>query len=173
MKYYLIETDPGNYIPYAINVNRAIDTRYANKENAHKIPDCCVVDMKTPMEVFFPDILISPFLMVSDTVAEVISMYSPETMYKSIYLLESETGLYADYYMAFIEELDCLSDKTRTSRGGTELLEIVLRKEVVSSKAVFRISGYEHTYLIGRMDFMESIIRRDVEGFQIKEIEVV
>jgi len=32
MKYFLIETDEKNYIPYSINKNRAVDIRYVNKE---------------------------------------------------------------------------------------------------------------------------------------------
>ena len=60
MKYFLIETDKRNHISYAINANRAVDIRYANRTNAHKIPNCCVVDMKTPAEVFFPGILMEP-----------------------------------------------------------------------------------------------------------------
>ena len=58
MKFFWVGTDKRNHIPYGINVNRAVDLRYANRMNAYRIPNCCVVDMKTPMEVFFPDILI-------------------------------------------------------------------------------------------------------------------
>lgn len=173
VKYFLIETDERNHIPYAINTNKAIDLRYANRADAYKIADCCVVNMKIPMEVFFPDIVISPIFMVGEIVADVIQMYAPETFFKSIYLLEEESGIYADYVMPFIEEVACLADQTKTSRGGTELLEIVLRKEAVSGKAVFRVAGYMHTYLIGKMDFLESLLRRGVRGIKIKELEVV
>lgn len=64
----MVETDKKNHIPYGINANRAVDIRYANRQQAYKIPNCCVVDMKMPMEYFFPDILAEPFLMVSDMV---------------------------------------------------------------------------------------------------------
>lgn len=172
MKYFLIETDEKNRIPYAINVNRAVDIRYANRANAYKIPNCCVVDMKIPMEVFFPGILIRPFLMVEEKAADVIEMYAPETIFKTIYLLEPESGINATYFMPFLEEADCLSDRTKMSRGKTELLEIVLRKEVVWEKEVFRIAGYTHPYLIAGMAFVESILRRGVQGIKLTEVEV-
>ena len=171
MKYFLIETNKRNHIPYAINVNRAVDIRYANREMAYKIPNCCVVDMKTPMEVFFPDIIIEPFLMVSEEVADVIEMYAPETIFKTIYLLETKTEISCTYFMPFVEEIDCLSDKTKMNRGKTELLEIVLRKEAVENKAIFRVAGYTHTYLIGRMDFLESILRRGIRGIKLTDLE--
>ncbi len=172
MKYLLIETDKKNHIPYSINSNRAVDIRYANRQDAHKIPDCCIVSMKTPMEVFFPDILTEPFLMVSDTVADVMEMYAPDTSFKTIYLLEKETRMYQTYFMPFLEEVDCLSERTRRSRGGTELLEIVLRGEAVRRKPVFRIAGFTHVYLVCDMEFIESALRRDIRGIRLKEIEV-
>lgn len=170
MKYYLVETDKRNHIPYGINVNRAVDLRYANRENAYKIPNCCVVDMKTPMEVFFPDILTDPFLMVSEEAAEVIEMYAPETIFKTIYLLEAGSEINVTYFMPFLEEVDCLSQQTEKSRGGTELLDIVLCEEAVVGKPIFRVAGFSHTYLIVRMDVIESMLRRDICGIRLKEL---
>ena len=37
MKYFLIETDKKNHIPYSINSNRAVDIRHANRQDSHKI----------------------------------------------------------------------------------------------------------------------------------------
>ena len=88
MKYFLIDTDQKNHIPYSINRNRTIDIRYANRRHVNKIPDGCVVDMQIPMETFFPDLLTSPLLLTSRVFAEVINMYSPETLFRIIYLLD-------------------------------------------------------------------------------------
>ena len=173
MEYFLVETDKKNRIPYGINVNRAVDIRYANRNMAYKIPNCCVVDMKTPMEVFFPDILTEPFLMVSEEAAQVIEMYEPETVFKTIYLLETESELHATYFMPFVEEVECLSEQTKRSRGGTELYEIVLRKDAVAGKTVFRIAGFTHPYLIVRLDALESMLRRDISGIRLKELSTV
>lgn len=173
MKFFWIETDTGNHIPYGINVNRAVDLRYANRENAYKIPNCCVVDMKTPREVFFPDILTEPFLMVSKETADVIEMYTPQTIFKTIYLLEAESEIHATYFMPFVEEVECLSEQTKRSRGGTELLEIVLRKDAVAEKPIFRIAGFTHTYLIVRLDAIESMLRRGVRGIRLQELTIV
>lgn len=173
MKYFLIETNKRNQIPYAINANRAVDVRYANKKDAYKIPNCCVVDMKIPREVFFPNILIDSILLVDRTVAGVIDMYMSGTVFKTIYLLHYESGMHMTYFMPFLDEVECLSEKTVRSRGGTELLQIVLKKEVVAEKPVFRVQGFTHPYLIGRMDFVESILRREIRGIKLEELEVV
>lgn len=173
MLFFLVETRTGNRLPYGINANRAVDVRYANRKSSYRIPNCCVVDMKVPSEVFFPDILIEPFLMVSREVAEVIEMYTPETIFKTIYLLETKSETNATYFMPFVEEVECLSDQTKKSRGGTELLDIVLRKEAVAEKPVFRIAGFTHVYLVVRLDAIESMLRRGARGMKLKELSVV
>jgi len=173
MKYFLVQTDAGNHIPYAVNVSRAVDIRYAKRDSAYKIPNACVVDMKLPREVFFPEIFIEPFLMVNGLAADVIEMYAPKTIFKTIYLLEAESETCADYSMPFVEEIDCLSEKTRMNNSKTELLEIVLRKDAVQGKQIFRIAGYTHVYLIGGEAFIESLLRRGVYGIKLTELEVI
>ncbi len=173
MKFFLIETNTRNRLPYGINANRAVDIRYANRKSSYRIPNCCVVDMKTPSEVFFPDIITEPFLMVSREVAEVIEMYTPETIFKTIYLLETESEINATYFMPFVEEVECLSEQTKRSRGGTELLDIVLRQDAVAEKPIFRVAGFTHVYLIVRLDAIESMLRRGTRVIKLKELSVV
>lgn len=172
MMYFMIETDEKNRIPYNINRNRAIDIRYANKANANKIPNCCIVDMQIPREVFYPDIMVSPLLLVSEIFAGVIAMYLPEVFFKTIYLLHYESGENQTYFMPFLEEIDCLSDKTVMNIGKTDLKRIVLRKEIVNKYPIFRVRGFTHPYVIGREDLVESILRRRVKGIALSEVKI-
>ena len=110
MKYFLIAVNTENRIPYGLNANRAVDVRYANRKMAYKIPNCCVMDMKIPMEVFFPDILTSPVLLVSETFARVIEIYRRATFFKTVYVIDFEQEMSVTYFMPFLEELDCLAD---------------------------------------------------------------
>lgn len=173
MKYFLLETDKSNKIPYSINSSRAIDIRNTNRNNAYKVLNGSVVNMKVPTEVFFPSVFTEPLLLVEKNVADTMLMYDPSVVFKTIYLLENESGLYKTYFMPFVEELECLSDKTEKSRGGMALTKIVLKREAAGSKAVFKIAGFDHNYLIGRLDFVESILRREAGGIKFTEIEVV
>ncbi len=172
MKYFLIETDRNNHIPYSVNRNRVIDIRYANQKDAHRIPNCCVMDMQVPDEVFFPDIIASPIVLVGQDLAAAVEMYAPGTVFKTIYLLHYESGVSRTYFMPVLREVECLSEKTVKSYGGADLLQIVLRKKEVENEAIFRIAGYFHPYIIGRMDFVESIMRRGTKGIVLKELEI-
>lgn len=172
MKYFLLETDKRNHIPYSINKNRAIDIRFVNKESAYKIPNCSIVDMEISQEPFFPDILDEPLLIVSREFADVIEMYEPNIIFKTVYLLNNESEVHRTYFLPFLEEINCLSEQTTKSRGGTELLRIILKKEVIPQCRIFRIAGYVHPYVIGRLDFVESVLRRDIRGMKLTEIDV-
>ena len=173
MKFFLLGTDKGNHIPYSINKNRIIDIRYTDRRHSYKILDGCVVDMQLPMEAFFPDLLIGPLLLTSRVFANVIDMYVPGTIFKIVFLLEYESGVNAIYHMPFLEEVDCLSDQTIKNHGGTGLVQIVMEEEKVAAKPIFRIAGYTHPYVIGRLDFVESILRRGVEGITLEEVNLV
>ena len=50
--------------------------------------------------------------------------------------------------------------------------ELVLDKEKVASKAVFRFKECDKNGIIGRMDFVESILRRGIKGIKLTELEV-
>lgn len=173
MYYFLLKTNKRNPVPYSINKNRAIDIRYINKENSYKIPNCSVVEMKLPSEAFLPDILSEPMFMVDERFAEVIEMYVPETIFKTVYLLHSESGIHKTYFLPILEDVECLSDETKRSYGETELLQIVLRKEAVVGKSIFRVAGFHHSYVIGRLDLVESILRRGIRGIELMQVEVV
>ena len=52
------------------------------------------------------------------------------------------------------------------------ILRLVLDKHRIGDRAVFRVKGYTSGAIVGRMDFVESILRRDVRGIRLSEIEV-
>ena len=60
MKYFFLETDEGNKIPYAINKNRAIDIRYLTKEGLSRLPMWTIVRMVFPEEGFSRIFFVSP-----------------------------------------------------------------------------------------------------------------
>ena len=40
----------------------------------------------------------------------------------------------------------------------------------IDTKAVFEIKGFDRKCIVGRMDFVESILRRGAEGITLEEI---
>lgn len=172
MKYFLMETNEKNRIPYNINKNRAIDIRMLTKEGINKLKMWNVVEMEIPMEVFFPDLLCRPFVMVSDIIMQTIMMYDPEVTYRGIKLWHRETGINASYFIPFLDEIECLSEQTQYNAAGNRIIRTILSRKKIGDAAVFRIKGYDKNCIVGRLDFLESILRRGSRGLRLEEVEV-
>lgn len=167
MEYFLIETNEKNKIPYKINKNRAIDIRMLTREKICQLPMWNMMEMDFPMEGFFPDILCSPCILVSKCVMETIIMYQPDVPYKGVKLWNRESGANATYSMPILDEVECISDETLYNNIGNRIVKLVLDREKIKPYAVFRINGYKRNCIVGRMDFVESILRRGAIGIKL------
>ena len=172
MKYFLIETDEKNRIPYNINKNHAIDVRMLTREEFDGLPTWNIVEMDFPREGFFPDMICTPFLSLSEIYLKTIKLYQPDILFKGIKLWNRESGINATYILTILDETECMADTTQFNSVGNRILKLVLNKEKVASKAVFRFKRCDINGIIGRMDFVESLLRRGVKGIKLTEIEV-
>lgn len=172
MKYFLIETDKTNLIPYGVNNNRAVDIRLINKNEYKKIPQWNVMTMDLPSEPLLPDLICSPCVLLSQMCMTAIQMYAPWIQYRMVKLWNRESGLNATYFIPILEEIDCLSDRTQYNTVGNRILNIVLNKDKIGSNVVFKLKNTVQNGFIGRMDFVESIIRRGAQGILLTEIEI-
>ncbi len=174
MKYYIMETDDTNKCPYNINSNRGVDVRLLTKENFKDLPDWNVVGMTLPEEGFFPDLLCSPWVMMSEACARAVMAYEPGIQTRGMKLFDRERDINATYFFIMPDQVDCLSDKTEYNSLGNRIVRPVLDRKKVGSRVVFKVKGYdERKCLVGRMDFVESLFRRGAAGIHLEEIEVV
>ncbi|RKI80414.1 hypothetical protein D7V83_13955 [bacterium 0.1xD8-71] len=171
MKYYLITQEEGNRIPYNINKNHAIDIRVLNHKDISKIGRKNIMEMDIPRDVFFPDIMFDPCLLVSRICMEVILMYHKDTIYKGVKLLHRDTRTKATYFIPLLDELQCISERTQYNNVGNRITRLVLEASKISEAAVFKISEYNGKSIVGREDFVESILRRGIKGVDFEEIE--
>ncbi len=173
MEYFLIETDEKNRIPYNINKNHVIDSRMLTREKTGRLGMWNIVEMDLPMEVFFPDLICRPFIMVSDIILKTMLMYHPEIPYCGIKLWHKESGTNVSYFIPFLDEIDCLSEQSQYNLMGNRVVKPVLDKDKIVDKAVFRIHGYDKKCIVGRLDFVESVLRRGMSGIRMREAEVI
>lgn len=173
MKYFLIETDDKNRIPYGINRSRTIDTRLLSKEKFKVLPLWNVVDMIFPEEGFFPDIICSPFILLSEDCIKTVVMYQKNIFYKGIKLWDKKSGVNATYFLTILDEIECISDKSLYNSMGNRILKLVLDSGKIDANVVFKVKGLSGNGIVGRMDFVESILRRDVKGIRLTAIDIL
>ena len=57
-----------------------------------------------------------------------------------------------------------MSEKTEFNAFGNRITRLVLDQNKINLKTVFQIKGYSKNYIIERWDFVESLMRRRVQG---------
>lgn len=171
MKYFLIREDERiSRRPHMINIHEKIDVRDVCKEGAYKLPRRELVFVKS--ETVFTDVVSEPFFLVSEKLKKVIIMYEPRTPLKELILLDRESAAAETYYLPIFEEVTCLADKTEFNPAHTALKKIVLKHDVVSNKAIFKIAGVAGHYVIGNLDIVESFLKRECLGISLTEVEI-
>lgn len=97
-------------------------------------------------------------------------MYQPDILFKGVKLWDKKSGINATYFLTILDKLDCMSEQTQFNSVGNRVTKLVLDRDKIGSKAVFEIKGFDRKCIVGRMDFVESILRRGAEGITLEEI---
>lgn len=174
MKYFLLERDE-NFInaPEIINWFKQVDEKLLHKGSYHKLDERTAIKIKSNKNVEFPDVISYPFLLITKDVKKVLELYSPNTNFKVFMLYETKFGINNQYYLPTLDEIDCLHQNSIVTIDKSAIKKIVLDKTKLKDQPLFFISGVSKRYAIARMDFIESILRKDVHGIQLTEVEVM
>lgn len=171
-KYFQLRTCRANKIPIKINCNRAIDIRYIHMDTAYMLPLWNLVEMESRMEMLYPDILDNPFFMVSKQCFETIKLYEPRIEYRCISLLSKKDSENELYFLPILDEIDCMSLESELNLNKKIIKRLVIKNEAIHNKTIFRVAGFDEPYVIGRLDFVESMLRRKMKGIILTEVEV-
>lgn len=173
MKFYLLGTDPSytNY-PAIKKWFGQIDARDFNLHNANKIPNRQVLMIQESEITVFTSIIDRPFPLISAEVKEVFDMYEPHIIYKEMVLLDQKYERAEVYYLPILEEIDCLNEKSEYNLDKSIIKKGIIDYERTEGRALFRLKGFDHYYLVGRLDLVESILKRKVKGIGLEELEV-
>ena len=174
MKYFKItDTSELKYAPQLINWYGKFDVRDIRLKSYPKLPKKEIFLISPSEKTIFTDFILFPFLLVSQKVIDVIKMYRELCFYREIILLDQVNGQSAIYYLPVFNENNQLRIIEKVydngeSRQGT----IVFEEKVEINKNIFwsRDSLKRHTII--SLDLAESLLRRNVIGLGIEEIEL-
>ena len=172
MKYFLMETDEKNRIPYHINKNHVLDIRWLTREKIDRLPVWNVLEMDFPREGFFPDLICSPCIMMSEIFMKTVFMYERNIVYRAVKLWDKNSGINASYFLPVLEEADCISKETKFCSVGKRIQKLVLSRDKIGNRVVFRAEGMDENCIVGRMDFVESVLRRGIRGIVLKAVYI-
>lgn len=173
MKFFLLGTD-SNYSnhPQLVNWFGKLDFRCCHVNDAYKIPQRQLLRIQESENTVFTGIIDRPVPLITAEVKTVFDLYEPHIIYKEVVLLDSRYERTELYYLPILEEIDCLNEQSEFNLDRSVLRRGVIDYDRTEGKAVFRLGGVKHYYMVGRLDLVESILKRGVKGIGLTELEI-
>ncbi|WP_252238054.1 hypothetical protein [Clostridium sp. VAP51] len=173
MDYFLLKQDEEyTNAPMLMDVFKNIDVRNINLLNAHKIDDIVILNVKCNDETEFLDILDRNLFLISKEMKKIIKKYDSEILFKTIPLIDLPHERQENYYMPIFEEVECLSEKSELNLNKTVVKKIILDKEKIRNKKIFKIKESLKTLVVIRLDVAESLLRREFKGMCLERLEI-
>ena len=173
MDYFLLKQDEEyTNAPRLMDVFNNINVRNVNLLNAHKIEDIIILNVKCNDETEFLDILYKNLFLISKEMKKIIEKYDSGIIFKTIPLIDIPHERQENYYMPIFEEIECLSEKAELNLNKTVVKKIILDKEKVKGKKIFKIKESEKNLIVVRLDVAESLLRREFKGICLDRLEL-
>lgn len=147
MEYFQLKTQSGNPIPQICSWHGKLDERKLNRAHYKELPGYVLLDMKTGMDILYPDIITEPFLMVSKEVMDVFKMYEADMPALFAALFDTDKEESVSYYLPILSE------------GNEE-----------GQKPFYRILNKNRWDIRVRLDVVESLLARGAEGMDLTKI---
>lgn len=165
MKYFEIQEAPElKYAPQLENWYGKFDVRDIRLEGFPRLPDRQLFTIKPSDRTIFTDIIQFPFLLLSLKVAEVIKMYRERCFCRDVILLDQISGKSELYQLPVFDETDRLTIRERQEGVQNETVEL--------DKHIFWVRDSLKRHTVISLDLAESLLRREVTGLGLKEIEL-
>ena len=174
MEYYLIKADTDyTDVPVVESWFDRIDVRDMKRARASRLPERELLFLQGNPHTTFTDILFRPFLLVSEKMQEVITLYEPDTIFKEIVLLDTVNQLAELYFCPVLHKVDCLTEQSEFNLDGSVIKKAIINVSKTGDKSVFLLAGVQGFQAVGRLDFIESLLRRDIRGLTLTPIETI
>lgn len=173
MDYFLLNQDERyTNTPRLIDVFKKVNIKNLNLPNAHKIEDIIIFQVSADDGCEFLDILDSQLFLISEDMKKIIEKYDRNILFKTLVLIDSLRDRQENYSLPIFEEIECLSDKSELNLNKTVVKKIVLDKEKIEGKKIFKIKESSKPLIVIRLDVAESLLRRDFRGIKLEKLQV-
>jgi len=171
MKYFMLNKNSKlTDAPWLINWYTTIRPKYINLENASLLLFRSLIYVEKNRDLVFPDIITSPFLLISPQLKKIVEIYQPEIEYKQIVLLEPFHDYVQLYFLPILPRISCLLHTSVLNADRSIIHRAVLDLSCVGDHSVFHIADIKNTYTILRLDLLESALIRGCIGLEYQEV---
>lgn len=171
MNYFLLKQDERyTNIPQIKNFFQVINSRDLNPLRADNIPENNSFFVKTLKNNQFIDIIDKPIFLVCEDMRKIMGKYNRNIIFKRAALIDHENMKQKIYNIPIWEEVEALHEDSEFKFNVVK--KIVLDKEKIKDKKIFKIKESDKTLVVIRLDVAESLLRRDFEGLSLERLKV-
>ncbi len=167
MKYFSVSVNDNYVPPSPQGWWGVIDRKTLQRKKRSQMPKHLLFQVDSHMQMVFTDVIVFPCFMVSELVKNVIKKYDPLISFKRIVFYDKDRKKSMIYYLPFLYKIEI----TKDSMSNKEKVPVI-DKEELKEHVIMEIKNDGKSYLIMRMDLVESILRRGAIGIGLKEIKV-
>ncbi len=103
-KYLILRAQEENPLPQIMSWYGKLDVRKLNRQEYGEISKHLRLEMRTGMDVFYPDIMLNPILMVSEEVMEIMKLYDSRMPFVFLALFDMQKEESKTYYCPVLAE---------------------------------------------------------------------
>ena len=140
-------------------------------EEFEQIQETTVLFMQGKHDSIYPDVIDSPVFMVSDELKQLLVAYDSEVIYRRVVLNQVNEGIQKKYWLVLTEKIDGLDASSEFYPNGGDK-RIVLNREKIGTRKVFKVLGMHTPKLFVHVDVSESILRRTFQGISFQAAEI-
>lgn len=166
MKYFELQEGPElKYAPRLENWYGKFDVRDIGLEGYPRIPKKQLFTIEPSENTIFTDIILFPFLLISPKVMDVIKMYKELCFYTNVILLDQVSGKSELYHLPVFNETKKIFIREKQGKAS--------KASVILDTNVFWVRDSLKRHTIISLDLAESLLRRNITGIGIKEVELL
>lgn len=174
MKYFITQDRKDmTCFPCIRNWYNNIDVEAIQNGNYEKLNRFTTFFVTAEEPILFPDIINYPFLMVSEELFKVIKHFEPNLKMSRIVLIDPKDSQMATYYLPWLMCVDEIIEEYFLKRNSQQSF-LMERKNNIETKTVFAVKNKRDNkkYTVFRIDLLETLLRRDYIGMDIKEVMI-
>ena len=175
MKYFVMQDTPElKYAPKLKNWYGKFDVRDISLDGFPKLPNIQQFAIEQSDNTTFTDVILFPFLLVSPIFKDVINLYRERCFFCNVLLTDQVKRESKMYYLPVLDEATnieirkkeykdgvCISGNDESEDEGIDL-----------NRHFFWIRDSGKRHIILSMDMAESLIRREITGLGLCEVEL-
>ncbi|MFB5674186.1 hypothetical protein ACE3NQ_01170 [Paenibacillus terreus] len=138
------------------------------------MPPVQVLDVNAEANAEYTDwvTFLAAYPLLSDPMKRILELYNPRARFKQMYLVDRSYGRQELYWVPQIPAQDVLSPETEFHAHDQTLKHLVLDRKKIKGHHFFQPEGLRETCLVVSLRAAESLLRRNLSGFNLQKVSL-